>query len=190
MIFICAMPVWALDADTAIQFVAKFAMKTIKSRNFQDLAFNLFAKAEDRKEWSDFLTKHELLKRSLPDIYTDGPVIAVKERSHDSTLDLSQLHRMKLIYNGQSIPFKGNETYVQIYLSMLKIHDRRVAVDDSSPSWLHGIFHGGHDFGLMPLFFHEADASTPVLAVVTLAAYAHASIRESMALRGVAGVRR
>src|SRR5689334_8798343 len=77
--------------DNSVQYVAQYAMQTVKSKNFKDLAENLFSSPFERKEILVFLKKHDLLKRSLPDVIAEGSQITIKERKRNTTLDLSQL---------------------------------------------------------------------------------------------------
>ena len=144
--------------DNSAQYVAQYAMQTVKSKNFKDLAENLFSSPFERKEVLVFLKKHDLLKRSLPDVIADGSQIIIKERKRNTTLDLSQLPQMKLVFNNEVVPFTGKESFLDIYQKLTRIHSKKQA----------GIkFH---------FFISEAFAELPVLATVALASYAKASV--------------
>ncbi len=144
--------------DNSVQYVARFAMQTAKSKNFQELAENLFPQEAERREVLKFLKKEGLLKRSLPDVMVEGSIITIKERSKMTSLDLSEVHSKKLIFNGKKIPFDGKEDFKQIYLTFKKLHSKKW-----SDRWL-------------SFFIREAHADLPILAVVTLTSYAKASI--------------
>ncbi len=144
--------------DNSVQYVARFAMQTAKSKNFQELAENLFPREVERQEVLLFLKKQGLLKRSLPDVMAEGSVLTIKERSKITSLDLSEVHLMKLIFNGKRIPFDGKEDFKQIYQAFKKIHSKKW-----SDYWL-------------SFFIKEAHADLPILAIVTLSSYAKASI--------------
>ncbi len=144
--------------DNSIQYVARFAMQTAKSKNFQELAENLFPQEAQKKEVLLFLKKEGLLNRSLPDVLAEGSILTIKERSKTTTLDLSEVYKMKLIFNGKRIPFDGREDFRQIYQTFKKIHSKKW-----SDYWF-------------SIFIKEAHAELPILAVVTLSSYAKASI--------------
>ncbi len=133
-------------------------MQTAKSKNFQELAENLFTQEAQKKEVLLFLKKEGLLKRSLPDVMAEGSILTIKERSRTTTLDLSEVYMMKLIFNNKKIPFDGKEDFKQIYQTFKKIHSKKW-----SDYWL-------------SFFIKEAHADLPILAVVTLSSYAKASI--------------
>ena len=146
------------ESDNSVQYVARFAMQTAKSKNFQELAENLFSNQTEKEEVLKFLKKEGLLKRSLPDVMAEGSQIAIKERTQVTTLDFSQIGSMKFVFNGKTIPFNGKENFAGVYHAFKKLHGKKRA-----DSWF-------------PFFMSEAHAELPILAVVTLSAYAKASI--------------
>ena len=149
--------------DNSVQYVAQYAMQTVKSKNFKDLAENLFSSPFERKEILVFLKKHDLLKRSLPDVIADGSQITIKERKRNTTLDLSELSHMKLVFNNEVIPFTGKESFLDIYQKFTRIHGKKNQAG-----------------GKLQLFMSEAFADLPVLATVALANYAKASVAATM----------
>lgn len=133
--------------DRSIEFVAKAALQTAKSKNFQDLTENLFSDLSEREEVMKFLKKHQLLKRSLPDIIAEGPRITIKERSSLTTLDFSQVHVKKLKLNGQTFHFAGQEKFTTLYQAFKKNKKLK-----------------------------QASSDLPILALVALTTYAKASL--------------
>lgn len=148
------------EAEKGIQYVAKYAMHTVKSKNFQDLTHNLFSDPKAQEEVIQYLKMNGILKRSLPDVVAEGTTLTIRERSKNSTLDLSKISAMKVVYNGQEITFTGKENFKDVYRALMK----RQYLKQSHI----GIY----------WFISEAEAALPVLSVVTLSSYALAAIHE------------
>ena len=158
---IFAVSLWAQE-DHSTRYVAHYAMETAKAKNFKDLAENLFPNPFERKEVLVFLKKHDLLKRSLPDVIAEGSQLIIKERKRNTILDLSQLPQMKFVFNNENLKFTGRESFLELYQKLTILHGKKQA--------------GGR----MQIFMSEAFADLPVLATVALAQYAKASMIAQM----------
>lgn len=150
------------ETDKGLVYVAKYAMQTARSKNFQDLTQNIFNDLKAKENVLAFLKRNEILSRSLPDVIAEGNVLTIKERSQNTTLDLSKVDQKKLVYNGHEIIFTGDEAFIDIYRTFLKKQPKK------RTTWF-------------SWFFSEAEASMPVISVVALSTYALAVIKEESA---------
>lgn len=156
------------EAEKGIQYVAKYAMQTAKSKNFQDLSQNLFSDSKALDQVNRFLKINKISKRSLPDVIAEGTTLTIRERTRNSTLDLSKISAMKVIYNKQEIIFTGKESFREIYHALLK--KQYIKQSHIGIYW----------------FLSEAEAALPVLSVVTLSSYTMAALSEELQARAVA----
>jgi hypothetical protein len=148
---------WADESMSSV-YVTRFAMQTVKSKNFKELAENLFQDPFERKEVLVFLKKNSLLKRALPDLMAEDSKIIIKERKKSIVLDFSQMGDFKLFLDKELVPYTGRESFADLYHTLCKMQKPQQA--------------GGKWSWVLP----EASAALAVLANVALAQYGKAAM--------------